>query len=85
MPCHREDESILECVNSHFEDSVGCRLPWRSENGSDEMRECSTADDFGAYQDRFRHFIHASEEDVYQETGCYYTCKYRVSEPPPQQ
>ncbi len=80
--CHQDESvSISECITNFFEASVGCNLPWRVKrnNGSSFERTCSTKEDWKAYGQHYVKLLYASEKEIYDNMGCYFTCKYKVS------
>ncbi len=81
LPCHEEDSkgdySLLNCIEEYFEGNRSCSLPWRARPGGAD-KVCEAKEDLWAYKMYYSFLLQASEQAIYEATGCYHTCMYMV-------
>ena len=66
--------TIKDCAESFFERNRSCSLPWRSQEGAGKV--CISQEDLEAFKTFYNLLLKASEQDVFDVTGCYRTCTY---------
>ncbi len=82
LPCHEGDDegfvSVKDCTEDFFERNASCSLPWRrGVNG--HLEPCETEEHFKAYYVFFDSLIFATNKQIFDKTGCYQKCSFKVS------